>query len=280
MPEGGLTILVQDLPDATYTLPEGAVLAIGPPGNGPAALAHEAPSLLIPCRWIASGDTDAATGAGLEVLPADRVLARLLMRTLQKNAAAVFGVQEVRQLIREIEWRFADLVREAQTVLPLPRIADLMAALARERVPLTDVPALLQALVTNGPGAADLTVLYEGVRMALARSIVARQLPPGANQLPAVVLDAEMEARMRAVLVIRPDGPVLGLPPNQAEETQQALKAAFPGDGRATTLVVPADLRRAVSRLFRGALPGIAFISMDELAAVGVGTEQVAVVKG
>jgi hypothetical protein len=80
--------------------------------------------------------------------------------------------------------------------------------------------------------------------------------------------------------VMRPDGPVLGLSPNQAEETQQALQAAFPGDGRAATLVVPADLRRAVSRLFRSALPGVAFISLDELAAVGVGTEQVAVVKG
>jgi hypothetical protein len=43
---------------------------------------------------------------------------------------------------------------------------------------------------------------------------------------------------------------------------------------------VPADLRRAVSRLFRSALPGVAFISLDELAAVGVGTEQVAVVGG
>jgi type III secretion protein V len=280
LPEDGLRILVQDLLDGAYALPEGAVLALGPLGAGPAALTQEAPALLSPCRWIAPGDTEAATQAGLEVLPADRVLARLLMRTLQKNAAAVFGVQEVRQIIREIEWRFGDLVREAQTVLPLPRIADLMAALARERVPLTDVPALLQALITNAPGASDLTVLYEGVRMALARSIVARQLPPGADRLPAVVLDTELEARMRAALVMRPDGPVLGLAPNQAEETQKALLAAFPGDGRSATLVVPADLRRAVSRLFRSALPGVAFISLDELAAVGVGTEKVAVVRG
>jgi type III secretion protein V len=277
--EDGFRILVQDLTDGAYTLPEGAALALGHVVNGPAALAHDAPSLLSPCRWIAAGDAEAATQAGLEVLPADRVLARLLMRTLQKNASAVFGVQEVRQLIREIELRFADLVREAQAVLPLPRIADLMAALARERVPLTDVPALLQALVTNAPGNDDKSVLYEEIRMALARSIVARQLPPGADRLPAVVLDTELEARLRAMLVVRPDGPVLSLPPEQAEETRQALQAAFPRDGRAAALVVPADLRRAVSRLFRSSLPGVTFISLDELAAVGVGTEQVVVVK-
>ncbi len=279
LPDDGLRLMVQDLPDLVCPLPEGAVLALGPLGSGPVALAHEVPTLIGPGRWVAEGDAEAATQAGLEVLDPDRVLARLLMRTLQKNAAAVFGVQEVRQIIREIEWRFGDLVREAQGVLPLPRIADLMAALARERVPLTDVPALLQALVTNAPGASDLTVLYEGVRMALARSIVARQLPQGAQRLPAVVLDTELEARMRAALMMRPDGPVLGLPPAQAEETQRALQAAFPGDGRAATLVVPADLRRAISRLFRGALPGVAFISIDELAAVGVGTEKVAVVR-
>jgi type III secretory pathway component EscV len=36
---------------------------------------------------------------------------------------------------------------------------------------------------------------------------------------------------------------------------------------RAPTLLLPVDLRRAVSRLLRGALPHVAFMSFEELQA-------------
>ena len=42
------------------------------------------------------------------------------------------------------------------------------------------------------------------------------------------------------------------------------------------TLLLPTDLRRAVSRLFRDLLPQVAFLSQDELQAAGVGVDTVA----
>jgi len=219
MPPDACAVIVQDLPEARFELPEGVALAIGQP----------------------AADAD-GEGAPPESLPP----------------------------ANEAEARFPDLVREAQGVLPLPKIADLMVALARERVPLTDFTGLLQAVLTYAPAASDLHTLYEQVRKALARSIVARQIAgSGAEDLPALRLDPGIESALRTALVVQPDGPVLAVEPQQLEAFLKAIRQGLthPDLQRAPTLLLPVDLRRAVSRLMRGALPEVAFVSFDELQA-------------
>jgi type III secretion protein V len=286
----GFSVTVQDLLDTALVIPEGKVLVLGPASHEKlAALGtpseQPVPALLMPCRWVEQAAAAEFQAAGLEVLDAADIIARTVVRVMQKNSAAIMGVQEVRQLLKEIEGRFADLVREAQTILPLPRLADLMAALTRERVPLADLPALLQAIVTEGPGGvADSGALYEAVRMGLARGIVARQMVPDlptaedaaspaqSRRLNVIALDAAFEARLRAGMVVGPTGPALALPPPAFEATHKALQAAFDAASarQVTTLLLPADLRRAVSRLLRRVLPRIAFISYEELLASDV----------
>jgi type III secretory pathway component EscV len=248
---------------------------------------------LMPAVWVSESHLGElrdeaqrdAQHAHLQVLSPAQVVARLLMRAIQRNPAAALGVQEVKQLIREIEWRFGDLAREAQGILPLGRLADLMAALARERVPLADFPGLLQAVVTYGPGAPDTHTLYESVRLALARGIVARLMPQVASDsterptLTAITLDAPFEAKLRAAMVMRPDGPVLALMPKAIEAGVRALVTAFEQAASSGTQVValPADIRRASSRLFRAGLPRAVFLSHEELSAASVVAQPVAV---
>jgi type III secretion protein V len=285
LPAQAFALSVQDLVELVATVPPGAVLAIGPAvaatvalaDNGLTALDEAVPELLRPALWLPAADADRAAAAGLDILSPAHVVARTVMGVIQKNPACALGVQEVRQLVREIEWRFPDLVREVQAVIPLPRIADLMAALARERVPLTDFPGLLQSLVTNGGSAADTHTIYEGARLALARSIVARQLRPGDVRLAVVALEPEMENRLRAALVIKPDGPVLALAPDAIEAVAKALQAALQAaaDRGNPVLLLAPDVRRATSRLLRAQMPNTAFISHDELAASGVAPEVV-----
>ena len=276
------SISVQGLVDSVVVIPQGAVLAV-PLGAASSldaltALAEAVPLLLQPARWLAASEAETARSAGCETLDAAAVVARALMLVLQKNPTAVFGVQSVRQLIREIEGRYPDLVKEAQIALPLPRIADLMTALAREQVPVTDLPGLMQALVTNIASAADSNALYEGSRLALSRAILSRQLNPGQTKVVVVELDANFEGSLRAVLTPRSDGPVLALELAADEAAAGALQRVFDnGEGAASrTLLLPADLRRPASRLFRSHLPRVRFVSYDEVAASGVGSDTVA----
>jgi type III secretion protein V len=274
------SVAVQDLRDGSYALPERALLVLGAtPAGDTKVLEAEVPPLLGHGYWISEADARSLKDPNLTVLSPAHAMARVVMRTIQKNAAAALGVQEVKLLVRDIEGRFADLVREAQAVLPLPRIADLMAALAREKVPVADFPGLLQGLVTCAPGTSDLPVLYEGVRLALARGIVARQLQPGATRLPVVTLDPAFENQLRSALMVRSDGPMLALPPPAAEAALQSLKAALASAAPVQTVVVATDLRRAIGRMFRSTLPGIAFLSQEEISTVGVPADSAAVAR-
>lgn len=273
MPPDACAVIVQDLPEARFDLPEGTALAIGLPETTAETPASEAlpPAKLFPsARWVKAADAQALREQGATVLDAAAIVARGAIAAIQRNPAASLGAQQVRQLVREAEARFPDLVREAQGVLPLPKIADLMVALARERVPLTDFTGLLQAVLTYAPAASDLHTLYEQVRKALARSIVARQIAgSGSDDLPALKLDPGIESALRAALVVQADGPVLALEPQMLETLLQAVRQGLthPELQRAPTLLLPVDLRRAVSRLLRGAMPHVAFVSFDELQA-------------
>jgi type III secretion protein V len=271
-----LAVVVQDLTDTTITLPMGAWLAY--PGNDVEAFdalqgtRDAVPELLLPGKWILADQRDAANRAQCLLLDDAAVLAHSVMLVVQKYPAAALGVQEVRQMVRDIEWRYPDLLREAQSVVPLPRLADLMAALAREQVPLTDFPGLLQALVTNAGSAADAADLYEVCRLALARNILARQRSAGQDSVAVVDLDPAFEARLRTGLVTKSDGPALALEPTAAAAAIAALREAFDtaGSASARTLLLPSDLRRATSRLFRGSLPRVRFVSQEEVAASGL----------
>jgi type III secretory pathway component EscV len=61
----------------------------------------------------------------------------------------------------------------------------------------------------------------------------------------------------------------LAVEPQQLEAFLKAIRQGLthPDLQRAPTLLLPVDLRRAVSRLMRGALPEVAFVSFDELQA-------------
>jgi type III secretion protein V len=267
-------MVVQELVGCAVTIPPDCALAleVDARNTNPAPT----PALLAPCHWIARDQAEGKRAGGVEVLAGADLVARVVVRVMQQHSTAVLGVQEVRQLLREIEGRYPDLAREAQTLLPLPRLADLLAALTRERVPLVDFPGLLQAIVTQGPnGSADPAALYEGVRMALARNIVARQLLPGQTKLEVVMFDGEFDAKLRAALTARPDGALFALAPPLAEAAQKAVVAAFDSVApkRVNTLAVAADMRRPTSRLFRGVLPNCVWLSHDEISASGVEVE-------
>jgi len=277
LPEDTFRMVVQDLPEPWVKVRSSAQLVLSE-GAAAASADVPAPAILRPAGWLGEAEARKNADAGVEVLPAPRVLARVVMRTLQNHGAVVLGVQEVRQLLKEMEPRFADLVREAQAALPLPRLAELMAALARERVPLTDLRSLLQAVVTQGK-AAEPHALYEGVRLALARGIVARQHNRDGQPVVVLRLTAEFEEKLRSVMALRPDGPVIALPPAEAELAGKALEEAFVATPGCRTLAVSADLRRGASRLFRSRLPAVGFLSHDEIAASGAAVVNAAEVK-
>ncbi len=103
----------------------------------------------------------------------------------------------------------------------------------------------------------------------------------GRAELTAITLDADFESRLRASLVMRSDGPQLALSPASVETAVNGLINAFEQAASRGTVVLalPADIRRAASRLFRFHLPRAAFLSHEELNAASVVAVQAAQAK-
>lgn len=281
------SVYVQDLAEATLHVPDNAMVILGRDSTGSMKSVQiaDAPALPIwlgPSAWA---DETMLRGieipTGVEVLSIAEVIARCVVLTMQRNPAAAFGVQEVQIMMNEIRARYPDLSREALAILPIGRLAELLRALARERVPIADLPGVLQALVTHGFGETDISKVYEAVRLAMARGMAASLLNPGEHTLAAAVLDPAFEKSMRNLLEQTPEGPVLALQADASEAAKRSLISAIQSDsGRNLRLLaLPTDLRRAMSRLFRSAIPDIVFMSNDELSASGVGVDYVVTVQ-
>jgi type III secretion protein V len=269
---------VQDLRDSSAVLPaDGAWVQLPRAASDDSRAAFAAcqalegaqlPAVLGNGHWVPAAQTQGLLDAGLVVADEAQVVAKLVIAVMQKTPSATLGMQEVKGLLKQLEPRFGDLVREAQTVLTLPRLSGLMVALARDRVPLVDLPSLLQAVVNNASLAGtDLVAFYETVRLALAKGIVASVLPSGVRELPVVALHGDFESHLRAAQVVGSDGPNLAMPAAAAEAVVQAVRRALAAASSAdvSAVLVPNDIRRSVSRLLRGAFPQVAFISVDEL---------------
>src|SRR5262249_16341598 len=95
------------------------------------------------------------TSAGITALSPIEVLKEDIRTTLVQNAFNFVGLQETRRLLNSIEPNYRDLVREAQRVASITRIAEILKRLLEERVSIQNLRAILEAIVEFAPKEAD-----------------------------------------------------------------------------------------------------------------------------
>jgi type III secretion protein V len=275
-------VLIQDLPAVELTLaPEHVLVLIHP--RHPRVLAlnlppapdtlRPPPPLLGPCLWMPKDKVPPKAGA----LEPHELIAHAVARAIAQNPAAALGIQEVKQMLKAFEESHDDLVREAGTALPISSLADLIVALATERVPINHFAHLLQAIVTHATNASDAAKVYENIRTALARGIVARLMGPDLHDLPLLALDEPTEKVLRQSMVSAEAGQGLSLLPEQTDALVLAIEDALLAceEPAPRALLVAAELRRPVSRLLRKTLPDLAIIQPGEVQASQVSTRTV-----
>ncbi|MDH2326583.1 type III secretion system export apparatus subunit SctV [Cereibacter sp. SYSU M97828] len=124
--------------------------------------------------WIEDRHQDALDEAGVGTYDAATVLNLSLGQSLRRYAAHFIGIQETREMLTRMEGEYGELVREVGRVVPLNRLSDILRRLVEEDVPISNMRAILEALVEWAPRDADTASLTERVRAALARQICHR----------------------------------------------------------------------------------------------------------
>jgi type III secretion protein V len=191
-----------------------------------------------------------------------------LASALRDVVSELLGVDVAQAIVERAAVQAPVLVREVvPRMIALPVLAETFRQLARERVPLADAPAILEAIAQEPapPGgftSKDVPALVDAIRGRLRRQISAHWAPRG--QLAVFTLDAMIEEAVRSAIERRDGAQVLALEPAIAHDIITAVKDKL-GD-RSGVILASSDVRRHLRSLLEPELPDIAVLAAHELA--------------
>lgn len=177
------------------------------------------------------------------------------------------GIQEVRHMLAHMEQNFPDLVKEAQRVLPIQTLTEIMRRLVQEYVSIRDLRAVLAAIIEWGSKEKDPVMLVEQIRSSLSRQI-SFQYSGGFNLLPAFLLTNEVEDKIRNAIRQTSVASYISLEPEAAKRIVNSIRERTKQEGESETspvLVTALDIRRYVRRLIEAELPELPVLSYQEI---------------
>jgi flagellar biosynthesis protein FlhA len=219
-------------------------------------------------RWIEPGERESAVAAGYQVHPPHVYLIQQLAEVVRAHAAELLTRQQVHGLLNELRGRVPQLVDE---LVPAPlkpsQIQQILCNLLRERTPIRDLEAILEALGHVGDRTQNPVLLTECVRTALARTI-SQQCRGGDRALHAVTLAAEAEQLLAESIEFDELGLRIRTPP----ATQAALVAGLRARlnrltvaGRPEVVVCRPEVRAGLRQITSRELPKLHVLSHREI---------------
>jgi type III secretion protein V len=217
--------------------------------------------------WVAAVDQAALAEAGVGASAPAAVLAARLEEVLRHSARQFIGIQETRAMLGKLEGDYGELVREAERIAPLQKIADTLRRLLEEDVPIRQLRLILEALIEWGPREQDVAALVEYIRVALRRQICFRCADQN-RVIMACMLDHVLEETVRASVQVTAVGAYLNISEEAARPLldQVARIVAGCAAGDRPVVLTSMDLRRHVRMLLTHNELDLPVLSYQELA--------------
>ncbi|MCR9119228.1 MAG: flagellar biosynthesis protein FlhA [bacterium] len=242
------------------------LLAIDPGGTSRPLAGEDVldPAFGLPAKWIIRSDRQIAELGNYTVVDPPTTLITHLGSILQKYAHELLSREDLQKLIERLKEKAPALVEEVRPdTLRMGIIHQVLISLLQERVPITDLSKILEAMLNHSPQVKDIELLTEIVRQQLGRSICDR-FRTDDRQVRVAILDPRLEMEFREA--IREGS--LSLHPNQLQkligrlaEIQQTAAAAE----KEVALLVDHSLRRPLRKAIERALPEQAVLAYREI---------------
>ncbi|WP_133645788.1 type III secretion system export apparatus subunit SctV [Paraburkholderia flava] len=255
----------ETLPDEHYEV----VIFDVPHARTSVAAGAEAPQLATtnqanPAEGLEGAEGQAADAAPLKV---EMAIARHTISLLRTHAHQFLGIQETQWMLDQLETDYPGLVAEVQKALPLQKMADVLRRLLEEQVPIRNIRGITESLITWGPKEKDMLMLTEYIRVDLGK-MIAYRATGGPRDLPAVLVDVQVEQQIRASIKQTPTGNFLALPPDEIGHLIDNLVALVGEAPRGPLAVIASmDIRRYVKRMIESRLGWLPVYSYQELGA-------------
>ncbi|HOO16764.1 MAG TPA: flagellar biosynthesis protein FlhA [Phycisphaerae bacterium] len=249
------------------------VLAIdsGLAGQRLSGMETREPAFGLKAWWIQPDDRERAESLNYTVVEPTGVLATHLTELIKRHAAELLTRADTQRLIDALKQRNATVVEEVvPNVLKVGEVQRILQNLLRERVPVRDLEAILEALGDWAPKSKDPEILTEYARNALARTICS-QYKDAHGVIHCVTLDPASEDYLAANIQRVDSGSVLLLPPERQSEiatrTREVIEAAGPAAAGATiVLLCSPQVRVWLRRIIEAVLPQTPVLALNEIA--------------
>lgn len=209
------------------------------------------PSFGMDAIWVQAHQQTEAEADDYVVVEPDSVIATHLSQMLYAHAAELLGADDVQGLLDNLERVAPTLVESVvPKLVPLHVLTSVLRVLLSERMPIADLPRILEDLAGMSGRYTDPRDMAEALRPALAPQLL-QQIAPIKENLPLITLSPELED-----LLTRSRHETAGLIVEQGLTrtilTQiNAAQEAVAGQGRQAVMIVSAPLRRAFAAFLR-----------------------------
>jgi flagellar biosynthesis protein FlhA len=225
------------------------------------------PSFGCPALWIDASARDSAIAEGYMVVDAESVIATHINQLIARQAQALLGPDQVRDLLDYLRQNHAQLIDTiTPNPLPLAAVTRLFKALLADGISLRHSLRILASLSQACQQTNDHDQMIDLIRADLGGMLVGDICAP-AERLPVLTLAAQLEAMVvgglhdpaTGTIVIDPD-----LARSIGEHVGAVMQSLGPGVGRAALIVQP-RARRPLASLLAARVPGCTVLSINEL---------------
>jgi len=264
----GYRIMLKGVEIATGESNHGQFLAIDP-GMVTGQLLGQTttdPAFGLPAVWIDSSLRDQAQSLGYTVVDASTVIATHLNHVINMHASELLGRQEVQQLLDHLSKETPKLVEDLiPKLLPISAVQKVLQNLLTEGVHIRDMRTIIDTLSEYATRTQDTNELTTQVRVKLGRAIV-QQLFPGNAEMTVMSLDGNLERLLMQAMIANSEGTSIepGLADTLSRQTELATQQQVQM-GMTPVLIVPAQLRVALAKFLRRAIPNLRVLSQEEL---------------
>jgi len=221
-----------------------------------------------PARWIEKGQRERAELLGYRVVEPNEVIITHLTEVVRSHAHELLSRQQLHELLEHLRKDSPKVVEELIPDLIKPALLhQILCNLLRERVPIRDLEAILEALAKYADRTKDPTILTEYARHALSRSLC-QQYADSKGVLHVVTLEPALEDVLASGFELNERGLIVKVSPQVSEtlireltnQLQKLTKA-----GRQPVVLCSPQLRPGIRQITWSALPKLAVLSMHEI---------------
>ena len=217
--------------------------------------------------WIRNDQEAEAEANNYVVVAPEAVIATHLSSLLYKSASELIGQDDVQTLLDNLAQTNPNLVESVvPKIVPLHELTGILRLLLKERVPISDLRRILEALPPLSARNLSMEETAEALRPELA-SLLIQQVAPLNMPLPVITFDGELEHMLINMQRQSPDGELI-LDTELAQKLLESLTRVneqLSAEGKQAVVVVSPVIRRSLARVIRQHIDDMVVIAFSEL---------------